>query len=160
MASGKPSSNLGCVLAILALPVVVFIGLVIGLMLRGDDDEPTEESVTLEEGEIDGIEWEVAAVEDVDGEVCVFLYEDGAEDPLNGTCDFQPQDVTYVEQTVVFGQTDAVSGAGDPESSVTVSLDGGDASSVDVDLESIEDIDGYFYVTVVDGDVDAVGYLD
>lgn len=154
----KPPSNLGCVVAVVALPVVVFLGLVVGTALRGDD-EPDEEHVTLEEGELDGVEWKVDAVVDVQGETCIFLYEEGADDPLNGTCDFQPQDVTYGDQTVVFGRSDFRPGPGDLVETITVSLDG-EPSSVDVDRRSIEGFPDHFYVTVVDGDVDATGYLD
>ncbi len=142
----KPPSNLGCIVAIVALPVVVLAGIVVGTALR-DDDEPAEEHVTLEEGEIDGTGWRVDAVRDVDGQTCVFLYED-AEDPLNGTCDHQPQDVTYGDQTVVFGRADA------SDDAVTVELT--DDEAVEVDTVTAEGLDGRFYVRVVDGDVDAI----
>jgi hypothetical protein len=147
----KPPSNLGCIVAIVALPVVVFLGLVVGTALRGDDEEPEEEHVTLEGGELEGIEWQVDAVVDVQGETCVFLYEDGAADPLNGTCDLQPQDVTYGEQTVVFGRADA------GDTTVTVELSSTD--SVDIDTVSADGMAGRFYVEVVEGDVDAVALV-
>jgi hypothetical protein len=143
----KPPSNVGCVIAIVALPFVVLIGVVLGTVLRGDDDEPDEVHVELDRGELDGVAWQVDAVRDVEGQTCVFLYEDGAADPLNGTCDLQPQDVTYGEQTVVFGRA----GAGD--TTVTVAFEDGD--TVDVDTSTADDLDGRFYVQVVDGDVDA-----
>ena len=146
----KPPSNLGCIVAIVALPVVVFLGLVVGTALRGDD-EPEEEHVTLEEGELDGVEWKVDAVVDVQGETCIFLYEEGAEDPLNGTCDLQPQDVTYGDQTVVFGRAEG--GA----TSVTIDLSTTD--TVDVDTVTADGMAGRFYVEIVDGDVDAVRLL-
>jgi hypothetical protein len=146
MADGKPASNLGCVLALIAFPFVVLIGIIIGLVLRDTDEGPTEVHDTLESGELDGTSWEVDAVRDVDGQTCIFLYEDGADDPLNGTCDLQPQDVTYGDQTVVFGRADA--------EQVTVELSNGE--SVDIDTVTAgEGIGGPFYVTVVDGDVDA-----
>ncbi len=147
----KPPSNVGCIVALVALPVVIFLGLIVGTALRGDD-EPEEEHVTLEEGELDGVGWKVDAVQDVEGETCVFLYEDGADDPLNGTCDLQPQDVTYGEQTVVFGRAD-----GDA-SSVTVDLSTTD--TVDIDTVTAEGMAGRFYVQVVEGDVNAVALLD
>ena len=148
MADGKPSSNVGCVIALIAFPFVVLIGIVIGLVLRDDDEGPSEESVTLEDGVIDGMSWQVAAVRDVDGQTCVFLFEDGAEDPLNGTCDLQPQDVTYGDQTVVFGR------AGGDDSQVGVELS--DGQVIDVETTAPSGMDGRFYVTVVDGDLNAV----
>ena len=114
-------------LAIVALPFVVLIGIVIGTVLRNDDDPTEEEHVTLDEGEIDGTAWRVDAVRDVEGETCIFLYEDDAEDPLNGTCDLQPQDVTYGDQTVVFGRADS----GDTE--VTVELSNGETVDIETD---------------------------
>ena len=146
MSDGKPSSNLGCVLALIAFPIVVLIGIIIGLFLRDTDEGPTEVHDTLESGELDGISWQVDAVQDVDGQSCIFLYEDGADDPLNGTCDLQPQDVTYGDQTVVFGRADA--------EQVTVELDNGESVVIDT-VTASESIAGRFYVTVVDGDVDA-----
>ena len=143
----KPPSNLGCVIAIVALPFVVLIGIVIGTVLRSDDDEAEETHVELERGELEGIGWQVDAVEDVDGQTCVFLYEDGAEEPLNGTCDLQPQDVTYGDQTVVFGRADT------GDTTVTVAFE--DGERVDVDTRPAEGLEGRFYVTVLDGDVDA-----
>ena len=143
----KPPSNVGCVLAIIALPIVIVLGLVVGTALRGGDDEPEEEHVTLEAGETDGVAWVVDAVQDVEGQTCIFLYEDRDEDPLNGTCDLQPQDVTYGDQTVVFGRADA--------SSVVVELSGGE--TVEVDTVTASDMEGRFYVTLVEGDVDALG---
>ena len=80
-ASGKPPSNLGCVIALVALPFVVLIGVVIGTVLRRDDDEPEELHVELDGGELAAIQWQVDAVLDVDGQTCVFLYEDGADAP-------------------------------------------------------------------------------
>jgi len=148
MADGKPPSNLGCVLALIAFPFVVLIGIIIGLVLRDNDEGPTEAHDTLESGELDETSWQVDAVLDVDGQTCIFLYEDGADDPLNGTCDLQPQDVTYSDQTVVFGR------AQPNQTEVTVELSNGDT----VDVETVtagEGIGGPFYVTVVDGDVNA-----
>ena len=148
----KPPSNLGCVVAILALPVVIVLGLVLGTALRGDD-EPEEEHVTLASGGADEVEWKVDAVRDVDGQSCIFLYEDDAEDPLNGTCDLEPQDVSYPNGTVVFGRVDS------GDSTVTVELTGDD-EEVEVDTVTADGVDGRFYVTVVEGDVDAVRLVD
>jgi hypothetical protein len=120
------------VVAIVALPIVIFIGIIIGTALR-DDDSAEEDHVTLLDGELEGTEWKVDAVTDVDGQTCVFLYEGDADDPLNGTCDLQPQDVTYGDQTVVFGR----------------------AETVEIDTTTADGMDGRFYAQVVDGDVDA-----
>jgi hypothetical protein len=149
--AAKSPSNVGCVIAIVALPIVILIGLVLGTALR-DDDSPDDEHVTLEEGELDGTAWKVDAVRDVDGQTCIFLYEDGADDPLNGTCDEEPHDVTYGDETVVFGR------APEGETSVTVEVhrDGAaDPEPVTIDTTTAEGMDGRFYVEVVDGDVDA-----
>jgi hypothetical protein len=143
----KPPSNLGCVLALVALPVVIVVGLVVGTALRGGDDEPGEEHVVLQAGEAGDTAWRVDAVRDVDGQTCVFLYEDDAEDPLNGTCDLQPQDVTYGGETVVFGRADG-------DGTVTVQLS--DDETVEVDTVTAEGLAGRFYVTTVDADVDAL----
>jgi hypothetical protein len=143
---GKPPSNLGCILAIIAAPIVLVAGFFIGLVLRDGDDSPDAEHVTLDGGELDGVAWRVDAVRDVDGQTCVFLYEDGAADPLNGTCDLQPQDVTYGDQTVIFGR------AADGSEQVYVELDGGDP--IEVESSTVDGMDGRFYVKVVDGDVD------
>jgi hypothetical protein len=147
-AAGRPPSNVGCVVAIVALPIVVLLGIVIGTVLRNDDDPDEEEHVTLDEGVIDGTAWRVDAVRDIEGETCVFLYEDDAADPLNGTCDLQPQDVTYGDETVVFGRAEA----GATEATVELS----DDEVVVVETETADGMDGRFYVSVVDGDVNAV----
>ena len=145
-AGSKPPSNVGCVLAIVALPFVILLGVVIGTVLR-NDDEAEEEHVALDEGEIDGTGWRVDAVKDVDGQTCVFLYEDASEEPLNGTCDLQPQDVTYGDETVVFGRSDS----DDPTVTVELSND----EELTVETQSADGMDGRFYVTVVDADVNA-----
>jgi hypothetical protein len=142
----KPPSNVGCVIAIVALPFVVLLGIVIGTVLRSDDDDAEELHIELERGELEGVAWQVDAVRDVDGQTCVFLYEEGAGEPLNGTCDLQPQDVTYGDQTVVFGRAEA------GDRAVTVELE--DGEEVEVDTRTVGDLDGSFYVTIVDADVD------
>jgi hypothetical protein len=131
--------------ALVLFPVVVIAGLVIGTALSNDDDPNTVESVTLEEGTIDGVEWRVDAERDIDGDTCAFLYEDGAQ--LTGACSLTPQDATFGDQTVVFGRA-----AGDARR-VEVVLSDGDV--VEVDTVTAEGVDGRFYVTVVEGDVDA-----
>jgi hypothetical protein len=146
---GKLPSNVGCVIAIVALPFVLLLGVVIGTVLRNDDDAPDEEHVTLGEGEgeVDGTAWRVDAVRDVDGQTCIFLYEDDAEDPLNGTCDLQPQDVTYGEQTILFGRSEA------GDTSVDVELSNGETATIDT--VTADGLDGRFYVQTITGDVDA-----
>jgi len=150
--AGKPPSNVGCVIAIVALPFVILIGVVVGTVLRHDDDDAEEVHETLETGELDGVSWQVDAVTDVDGQTCVFLYEDGAEDPLNGTCELQPQDVTYGDQTVVFGRADR----GDTEVRVRLST----PITMPIETQTVDGMDGRFYVEVVDGDIDAVALED
>jgi hypothetical protein len=153
MADGKPPSNLGCVLALIAFPFVVLIGIIIGLVLRDNDEGPTEAHDTLESGELDGTSWQVDAVLDVDGQTCIFLYEDGADDPLNGTCDLQPQDVTYGDQTVLFGR------AASDADQVTVEVQRAgfvDPEPVILETTTADGMDGRFYVAVVPGDLDAI----
>jgi hypothetical protein len=149
MPPGKPPSNVGCVLALVALPFVILLGVVIGTVLRNDDDSAEEEHVTLDEGEIDGTQWRVDAVSDVEGESCVFSYLDDSQS--NGACSFDPQDDTIGDETIVFGRAD------NGQAQVTVELSDGD--TVDIDTTTAEGIDGRFYVTVVAADVDAVAMV-
>ena len=141
----KPPSNLGCVLALVALPFVVLVGLVVGLLLRGGDDGPTEASSTLDEGEIDGVEWRIDAQRDVEGESCVFSFLDGAQS--TGACTLDPQDETIGTETIVFGRAEP------DQEEVRVQLD--DGQVVDVETTTVDAVPGRFYVTVVDRDVDA-----
>ena len=147
MADGKPPSNLGCVIAIIAFPIVVLAGLFVGALLRADDDGPDERSVTLDQGEIDGTEWRIDAVRDVEGATCAFSYLDDVQS--TGACSFDPQDETIGDRTIVFGR--AAAGATD------VSVELTDGETVEIDTVAVDGVDGRFYVTVVDGDVDAVG---
>jgi hypothetical protein len=148
-AGSKPPSNVGCVLAIVALPFVIVLGVIVGTVLRSDDDaDEEEEHVTLDEGDLAGAAWRVDAVRDVDGQTCIFLYEDEAEDPLNGTCDLQPQDVTYDDQTVVFGRA--------PNGDADVDVELSDDEVITVETRPVDGMDGRFFVTVIDRDVDAV----
>ena len=141
-------SGPGCLLALLLLPVVVVIGILVGAALSGPDDpEEDTAAVTLDEGTVDGVTWRVDAVRDVDGEPCTFLYEDDAEAPTNGACTLEPQDVTFGEETVVFGRVD------DGVDLARVRLEDGEV--VEANTVDAEDIDGRFYVIVVPGDVDA-----
>jgi len=141
-------SGPGCLLALLLLPVVVLVGFVVGSALSGPEEvEEDTAAVTLDEGTVDGVTWRVDAVRDVDGQPCTFLYEDDAEAPLNGACTSEPQDVTFGDQTVVFGRVD------DDVDRARVRLEDGEV--VEADTEGVEGIDGRFYVIVVDGDVDA-----
>jgi hypothetical protein len=144
----KPPSNVGCVLAIVLFPIVILGGLVLGTALRGEDDADGEVHVTLDGGEIGSVTWRVDAVRDVDGEVCAFLYRNDGDDPLTGGCSFEPEDATIGDQTVVFGRAEP------DQPVVEVELDTGDV--VEIQTFTAEDIEGRFYVEVVDGDVDAV----
>jgi hypothetical protein len=133
---------------LLLLPVVVIAGLIVGSLLSGKDDPNDEASVTLDEGTIDGTEWRVDAVRDVDGAECAFLFQDGEQ--LTGACTLTPQDATIGPQTVLFGRAATVS------TSVRVLLDNDEV--VEIDTVTAKGIDGRFYVEVVDGDVDAEGF--
>lgn len=141
-------SGPGCLVTLALLPVVVIGGLIVGSVLSGEDDPNDEASVTLDEGTIDGTEWRVDAVRDVEGDECAFLFRDGEQ--LTGACTLTPQDATIGPQTVVFGR------AATDSTSVRVLLDDGEV--VDIDTVTAEGIDGRFYVEVVDGDVDAEGF--
>jgi hypothetical protein len=135
----------GCLFIAIAFPVVVVLGFVIGSALSGGPDDPDERSVTLDQGTLDGSEWRVAAEVDVEDDVCVFLYRDGEK--LNGACTLTPQDVTFGDETVVFGL------AASTTTEVRVELDTGDV--VEIPTVEADGIDGRFYVQVVPGDVDA-----
>lgn len=141
-------SGPGCLVALLLLPVVVIAGLVVGTVLSGDDDPNGEASATLDRGTIDETSWRVDAARDVEGDTCVFLYRDGEQ--LNGACSLTPQDVTIGERTVVFGR------AASDRPNVRVELDTGDV--VSIDTVTADGFEGRFYVTVVDGDVDAARF--
>ena len=49
-AGTKPPSNVGCAIAVVALPIVILIGVIIGTVLRSEDDEPEEVHDTLQTG--------------------------------------------------------------------------------------------------------------
>src|SRR5688572_23070096 len=95
-------SGPGCLVPLALLPLVVLAGLIVGSILSGEDDPNAEASVTLDEGTIDGTEWRVDAVRDVEGDECAFLFRDGEQ--LTGACTLTPQDATIGQQTVVFGR--------------------------------------------------------
>lgn len=135
----------GCLLALLALPVVIVVGALVGTALSGDDDAPEEVRTTLDEGEVDGARWEVQAVRDVEGDICTFLLEDGRQ--LTGACTVDPQDASFGDQTVVFGRAEGA------PAQVAVELS--DGRVVEIDTVAADGVDGRFYVQVVDGDVDA-----
>lgn len=139
-------SGPGCLLVGVLFVVVVIGGLVVGSILSRPD-EPEDEAVTLDEGTLEGTSWRVDAVEDVQGDTCVFLFEDGEQ--LTGGCDSTPQDATFGQRTVVFGKAEGAAVA------VEVELDTGDV--VEIETQAADGMDGRFYVEVVDGDVDAAG---
>jgi len=141
-------SGPGCLLLLLLLPVVVIVGLVVGTILNDEEDPNDERSLTVDEGSIEGTEWRVDAVRDVEGDTCVFLYQDGEQ--LTGACTLTPQDATFGQQTVVFGR------ASTDSTSVRVLLD--DAEVVEIDTVTAKGLEGRFYVEVVEGDVDAEGF--
>jgi hypothetical protein len=126
--------------------VVVIAGVVIGTMLNDEDDPAAEVAVTVAEGSIGGTEWRVDAVRDVDGATCAFFFQDGEQ--LTGSCDTTPQDATIDDTTVVFGK------APPSRTSVRVDLDSGE--DVPIQAKAVEGFDDRFYVSQVDGDVDAV----
>lgn len=146
-ATPKPPdrSGPGCLVAVIALPVVILVGVVVGTMLNRPDDQPEERSVTLAEGTIGEVDWRVDAVRDVEGEVCAFLYEDGVQ--LTGACALTPQDATFGDETVVFGRA--------AEGAATVEVVLNDGEVVEIPTVEADGIDGRFYVQVVPGDVDA-----
>jgi hypothetical protein len=126
--------------------VVIVAGLLIGSALRSDDGDDTA-SVTLQEGTLDGTDWREVAARDVEGSTGAFLYEGDDDAPLNGACDLTPQDVTYGDQTVVFGRA--------PADADTVAVVMEDGEVVEIATVTADGVDGRFYVEVVDGDVDA-----
>jgi hypothetical protein len=139
------SSGPGCLVLVVAFPLVILVGIVIGTVLNRPDDPPEEKSVTIAEGTTaDGTEWRVDAVRDVEGDVCTFLYEDGAQ--LTGGCELSPDDATFGDETVVFGKAEPGT------ETVEVILDIGER--VEIDTVEAEGIEGRFYAEVVPGDVD------
>jgi len=139
-------SGVGCLVAAIAAPIVILLGVVIGTMLNRPDDPPEEERTTLDSGRIGEVAWRVDAVRDVEGDVCTFLYEDGTQ--LTGACADEPQDATFGDETVVFGRIS------DDAEAVRVALSDGEV--VEIPTRTVDGLDGRFYVQVVDGDVDAV----
>jgi hypothetical protein len=152
--SGSRGPGCGC--ALLALPVVVVAGLVVGRLLADDDGGPEEVSVTLADGHAGAEAWRVEAERDVEGDLCAFLYVD--DDKLTGACTTAPQDATLDggAVTVVFGRAprDAA------RVRVGLSTAGGRAEAVEVDTVSAGGIEGRYYVVEVPGDVDASGTLE
>ena len=142
-------SGPGCLVFAIGLPIVVLLGLVVGSLLNKDDDPAEERAVTVDEGALAGIEWRVDAVLDVEDDTCAFLYADDVQ--LTGACTLTPQDATFGDQTVVFGR------AASDATEVVVALSSGEA--VTIPTAEADGIDGRFYVEVVDGDVDAEGFV-
>jgi hypothetical protein len=130
------------------LPVVVLVGVVEGTVHNRPEDPNQEKSVTVDEGTTrDGTEWRVDAVRDVEGDTCAFLFEDGQQ--LTGGCALTPDDATFGDQTVVFGKASSAT------TTVGVVLSNGEV--VRIDTVVADGIEGRYYATVVDGDVDAEG---
>ncbi len=143
----SPRSGSGCLVALVLLPIAVIGGLVLGTVLSRDDS-PGEASVTLDEGVIDDIAWRVDAERDIEGDSCIFLYQD--DEQLTGACAIVPQDATIGRRTVVFGRAES------DQTSVRVELDSGEV--VEIATTTVDGIGGRFFVQVVDGDVDAVAF--
>ncbi|MET0728139.1 MAG: hypothetical protein ABWZ76_07545 [Acidimicrobiales bacterium] len=143
--AARTRSGPGCLVLAVLFPIVILAGIVIGTVLNRPEDPPEEKVVTVADGTtVDGTEWRVDAIRDIEGEVCAFLYEDGAQ--LTGACDSTPQDATFGDETVVFGQTDPST------TSIRVILN--NADTVEIDAVEAPGIEGRFYAEVVDGDVD------
>ena len=143
----KSGSGPGCLVGLLLLPVVVVIGLVVGSLLSQEDDPDDTAAVTILEGTLEGTDWRVDATRDVEGATCAFLYEGDDDAPLNGACALTPQDVTYGDQTVVFGK------AASDDAEVVVTFE--DGTRATIPTVTAEGIEGRFYAQVVDGDLDA-----
>jgi hypothetical protein len=138
-------SGRGCLALALLLPVVIVGGIVIGTMASRPDAPARELSVTIDSGTIGGVAWRVDAVRDVDGDHCAFLFQDGEQ--LTGGCALTPDDATFGDQTVVFGR------AATNAATVRVELSTGEV--VEIDTVEADGLDGRYYASVVDGDVDA-----
>jgi hypothetical protein len=153
--SGSRGPGCGC--ALVALPVVIVAGLVVGRLLAGEDGGPTERSVTVAEGRAGAESWRVEAERDVEGDLCAFLYVD--DEKLTGACTTAPQDATLDggAVTVVFGR------APRDATRVRVGLaaaDGTGADAIEADTVPAGDVEGRYYVVEVPGDVDASGTLE
>jgi hypothetical protein len=138
----------GCLFWLIALPVVVVLGLVLGRLASGDDDEDDEDAVTLAEGTAGG-GWRVDAVRDVEGEVCVFIYVRGEQS--TGGCGDIAQDETLDDGavTIVFGK------APRDADRVVVPVEPGEP--VEVETVAADGIEGRFFVAELEGDLDAAG---
>ena len=140
------SSGPGCLVALILLPVVILAGVVVGTVLNRPDEPAEELSVTIADGTTrDGTAWRVDAVLDIEGDTCTFLFEEGVQ--LTGGCALTPDDASFGDQTVVFGHA--------PGDATTVRVVLSNAEIVEVDTVEADGIDGRFYATVVEGDVDA-----
>lgn len=137
-------SGPGCLFMAIAFPLVILAGVVVGTALDDPEEAPEEVHVVVAEGTIGTTEWRVDAVQDVEGELCAFLYADGAQ--LTGGCGVEPDDATFVDETVVFGRVDGTA------ASVEVVLS--NAEVVEADTVEAEGLEGRWYAVVVPGDVD------
>lgn len=147
-ATPKPAdrSGPGCLVAVIALPIVIVLGVVVGTILNRPDDPPAERSATVDSGTSGGVDWRVEATRDVDDEVCAFLFRDGEQ--LTGACTEDPQDATFGDETVVFGRIDG--------SAEAVRVELSDGEVIEVETQALDGFAGRFYVEVVPGDLDVV----
>ena len=126
------------------VPFVVLIGIVIGLLLRDTDDGPSEAIESVADGEIDGVAYRIDARPTWRGQLHLPVRGRRAE---NGACGHEPQDVTYGEQTVVFGLTDP------SQTTAAVELSNGEVVEIATTKPTPSTIAS---TEVVDGDVNAV----
>lgn len=137
----------GCLFWAIALPVVVFVGFLAGSLASNSGDED-DDHARLAEG-TEGGGWRVDAVRDVQDEVCTFIYVRGEQS--TGGCDTTAQDETLDDGavTIVFGKA--------PRDARRVAVPIEPGSPVEVDTITAPGLEGRFYVTEVEGDVDAAG---
>ncbi|MGE3620457.1 MAG: hypothetical protein AB7L84_08340 [Acidimicrobiia bacterium] len=143
-----PRRPFGCLFWAVALPLVLVVGFVGGSLASRTDDGDEERHVTLARGTEAG-GWRVDAVRDVEGDVCTFIYVRG--DQSTGSCDVTAQDDTLDDGkvTVLFGRA--------PQGATRVAVPVEPGEPVVLDTVEADGIEGRFYVTTLDADVDAAG---
>jgi hypothetical protein len=146
--------GLGCVTTAILFVVIVAVGLVVGTVLSGGDDDADERAETIADGVVrDGTAertWRIDAEVDEAGASCVFLYE--AEEQVTGACDDTPQAATLGETTILFGRM----AAGRTDAAVELS----DGSRQPVEGFDVDGFDERFYVEQLRREVDAVRLVD
>jgi hypothetical protein len=173
-----PKQGAGCAWLLVAVPIAVVVGIVVGTLLSRSDGEE-EVRTTLAQGEGGGLTWQVDAVRDIDGDRCAFLLVGGEQ--VTGGCTTRPQGVTFGpapdaadgrDVTVVFGLAprDAIrlrlglAEGGRTPDQLTDPDDqpeaGAPTEPIDVDTVDGGPVGGRYYVVEVPGGVHPTGTVE